>query len=407
MATNAAASTPRAVGLYLAGVQWLFALGWIVYAIYLPRLAQQAGLPGEWVPRLLLLDQIVFLVTDLAVGLWSDRAAAVHGRIARVVVAATAVSTAAFLLLPWVAQAGSPALLVAVTLVWAVTSSALRAPPLTLLGRYVARPAQPAMVALSALGLGLAQAASPYLGLQLKSADPRWPFLVSGLALAALTLGMVAAERSLARGAEPRRAAAPPPALGAAAITFAAACLTGAAGFQFHVFLASAPLYLRHAAPAELPFLLPVFWVGFNVALWPASGLVRRIGPPTAMAVGAALSAFGVAGAAAAPGLAAAVTAQAVAGLGWAVLLCGAFAAALHLGATGREGLLSGLLQSALAGAAAVRLLVVVWLAPGAAAVTAWAGLPAAAFAAAALMLAVRARAAHTPEAAPRSTCRR
>ncbi|MFO1296870.1 MAG: hypothetical protein U1F25_10580 [Rubrivivax sp.] len=37
-----------------------------------------------------------------------------------------------------------------------MTSSALRAPPLTLLGRYVAKPLQPALVAFTALGLGLA-----------------------------------------------------------------------------------------------------------------------------------------------------------------------------------------------------------------------------------------------------------
>ena len=33
---------PR-VGLYLAVVQFFFAIGWVVYAAYLPQLAQQAG----------------------------------------------------------------------------------------------------------------------------------------------------------------------------------------------------------------------------------------------------------------------------------------------------------------------------------------------------------------------------
>ena len=155
-------TVPRGVGWYLAAVQLLFALGWITYAIYLPELAQQAGLERRWVPWILALDQLIFIVTDLVVGVWSDKAAAVQGRIAKVVLAATLVSTLAFLLLPWLAPQGSPALFLAVTMLWAVTSSALRAPPLTLLGRYVAKPNQPTMIALLALGLGLANAAAPY-----------------------------------------------------------------------------------------------------------------------------------------------------------------------------------------------------------------------------------------------------
>ena len=49
------AKAPTAVGLYLAGVQFLFAVGWIVYVIYLPALAEQAGLPKSAVPWLLLM----------------------------------------------------------------------------------------------------------------------------------------------------------------------------------------------------------------------------------------------------------------------------------------------------------------------------------------------------------------
>jgi hypothetical protein len=56
--------------------------------------------------------------------------------------------------------------------VWVVTTSALRAPPMTLLGRYVAKPAQPMMVAVTGFGLGLANAVAPYVGLQLKGLSP-------------------------------------------------------------------------------------------------------------------------------------------------------------------------------------------------------------------------------------------
>ncbi len=389
-----AVAVPRGVGLYMAAVQTLFALGWITYALYLPELAQQAGLDRRWVPWILALDQLVFVVTDLAVGVWSDKAAAVQGRIAKVVLATTLVSSAAFLLLPWVAPQGSGGLFLAVTLLWAVTSSVLRAPPLTLLGRYVARPAQPAMVALLALGLGLANAVSPYLGLALKGIDPRWPFLVSALSLAAVTLGMVAAEKALARQRALAGAAAAPvsPAPGSlppAGGLFLAAVLLVAASFQVHVFLASGPLYRAAGGAEQIAHLMPVFWVGFNVALWPASRWVRRTGAPLALAQGAVLGAVAVAAAHAAPGLGLPwlVAAQLVAGAAWAVMLCSAFIGALGFGHTGREGFYNGSLQSLLAVAALSRLMVVVWVAPTPAQLVGWAGLPALTFAAAALIV--------------------
>lgn len=101
-----AARPPRSIALYLAVVQFFLVLGWVVYAAYLPQLAQRAGIALKWVPWLLLADQLVFLITDLWVGLASDRAARVVGRIGRAVLAATLLSTAAFVLLPWVAPQG-------------------------------------------------------------------------------------------------------------------------------------------------------------------------------------------------------------------------------------------------------------------------------------------------------------
>lgn len=383
----------RGVGLYLAVVQLLFALGWIVYAIYLPELAQQVGLARKWVPWILAADQLIFIVTDLVVGVWSDRAARVQGRIGKTVLAATLVSSLAFLLLPWLAPGGSAALFVAVTALWAVTSSALRAPPLTLLGRYVAKPAQPALVAFTALGLGLANAVQPYLGLVLKGVDPRWPFLLSALVLAAVTLGMVAAERALARAqpgerrGEPAAASPARPRLTPAAGLFLAAVLIAAASFQVHVFLASAPLYRAAGGSPWIAHLMPVFWVGFNLALWPASRWVRGSGAPLVLAQGAVLGAVAVAAAHLAPNLAALVLAQLVAGTAWAAMLCSAFIGALRFGSSGREGLFNGSAQSLLALAALSRLLVVVLLAPTPAQLVSWAGAPALAFALAALLM--------------------
>lgn len=389
----------RGVGLYLAVVQLLFALGWIVYAIYLPELAQQVGLERKWVPWILAADQLVFIVTDLAVGVWSDKAARVLGRIGKAVLAATLVSSLAFLVLPWLAPSGWPLLFAVVTALWAVTSSALRAPPLTLLGRYVARPLQPALVAFTALGLGLANAVQPYVGLALKGVDPRGPFLLSALVLAAVTLGMVAAEHALARGrgeggaagtapaAAAPAASSTPPALTPAAGLFLAAVVIAAASFQVHVFLASAPLYRAAGGGEWIAHLMPAFWVGFNLALWPASRWVRMNGAPLVLAQGAVLGAVAVAAAHLAPNLATLVVAQLVAGTAWAAMLCSAFVGALRFGSSGREGFFNGSLQSLLAVAALSRLLVVVLLAPTPAQLVNWAGAPALTFALAGLLV--------------------
>lgn len=383
MATPA---VPRRIGLFLAVVQFFLAIGWVVYAAYLPQLAKAAGLEAKWVPWLLMADQLVFIVTDLAVGLASDRAARVVGRIGHWVVGATMLSCTAFLLLPWVARQGVPALLVGVTFVWAVTSSALRAPPMTLLGRYVSKPQQPFMLALTSLGLGLASAAAPYLALQLKGVDPALPFLLSALGLAAVTLGMVAAERALASaGTAPTPLpTARVPRVHLLVFLLAAAC--GAAAFQWHGFVASAPLALRHATAADLPWLLPVFWVGFNLALWPAGWLAQREGPWRAMALGAVMAAGGNAAAAWAPDLPLLMASQALAGAGWALLLCSAFGAALALGHGGRAGLVSGALNAVLALAALTRIAVVSQLAPPGPLVVHLAWLAAAGFLACALL---------------------
>jgi hypothetical protein len=376
---------PRAVGVYLAAVQFFFALGWILYVIYLPRLAQQAGLDASWVPWLLITDQVVFIATDLAVGMASDRAARVLGRIGHAVLAASVLSALAFLLLPWVAPTGSPLLFGAVTLVWVVTTSALRAPPLTLLGRYVAKPSQPALIAMSSFGLGVASALAPYLGLHLREVSPTLPFAISALGLAAVALGMVWAERALAVQQQSATASTvsntTPAQAGAASMAprlqvlgFLAACIVAAVATQWHQSISSSALALRYAQADDLPWLLPVFWVGFNICLWPASRMTRRLGAPSTMAFGAELAMLGTAGAAFAPTLELLMAAQLASGAGWAMLLCAAFSGALVFGHTGREGVMSGALSASLALAALMRISFVTVhpLAPGQALDVAW-----------------------------------
>ena len=132
--------TPTYIGLYFAALQLFFTLCWTVYASYLPALAKSAGIPPSAVIFILMLDQAVFMVADFATGVWADRVSKVLGRIGTWAAAITLVSCAAFLLLPFIAP-GSAAAFLAVTILWTVTSSALRAPPLMLIGKYAAKPA--------------------------------------------------------------------------------------------------------------------------------------------------------------------------------------------------------------------------------------------------------------------------
>jgi hypothetical protein len=169
---------------------------------------------------------------------------------------------------------------------------------------------------------------------------------------------------------------------------FLVAAALGAAAFQWHGFVASAPLALRFAPAADLPWLLPVFWVGFNLALWPAGKLAKSQGPWRAMALGALLAAGGNAAAAFAGELTLLLAAQALTGAGWALLLCSAFCGALALGQVGgpRAGLFSGALNSVLALATLTRIAVVSQVAPPGPVVISLAWLAAAGFAACALI---------------------
>ena len=74
--------TPQAAGLYLAALELVFALGWTVYVIYLPRLAASVGIAAGAVIYILMLDQAIFTVTDFAMGVAADKVSRLVGRLA-------------------------------------------------------------------------------------------------------------------------------------------------------------------------------------------------------------------------------------------------------------------------------------------------------------------------------------
>jgi hypothetical protein len=357
---------PHRAGVYMAILQFVFTLGWTTYAIYLPQLVTAVGLPRSAVLWILMLDQAVFTATDFAMGVAADKVARVVGRLGTMVAAIAVVSGAAFIALPMIARGGEglAAVFLIMTIVWTVTSSALRAPPLMLLGKYAARPAIPYLASLTLVGYGIAGALAPYLATALRELDPRFPFIIASLAVTATALALSRVERSLAASAaEADAIPSPEPVRNqrtlASVALFGGALLLLALGFQIHTAVNSSPLYLRFATPRDLDLLMPIFWVGFNVAMFPVSLLTKRMGGFRVMGGGALVGAAALMMAELAGNLGFLAVAQLIAGAAWGALLMSAFAAAIALGSTGAEGRVLGLLFSTLALATLARFAVV------------------------------------------------
>jgi len=107
----------------------------------------------------------------------------------------------------------------------------------------------------------------------------------------AATGGIAWAERALAGNAAPAQVSVKKPPL----LLFLAGIALAGIGFQIHFALNSAGYFLRFAKPADLEHLMPIFWIGFNVLVLPASLVtkrVRRRGRQSRGAFAGALAAF-------------------------------------------------------------------------------------------------------------------
>ena len=68
--------------LYLAIVQFVFVSTWTIYIVFLPELLQRAGLDTAWLPRIVIADQVLMAIFDLAFGVAAARGLQRYGRIA-------------------------------------------------------------------------------------------------------------------------------------------------------------------------------------------------------------------------------------------------------------------------------------------------------------------------------------
>jgi hypothetical protein len=263
-------------------------------------------------------------------------------------------SCAAFLALPFVAPTAGATVFLVLTAFWSATSSALRAPPMALVSRHVPESKQPWIAGMYLLGIGVASGLAPFAALVLKGVDPRVPFAMASIALGAFALLLAQAER----GYEAKKPAPADPGKAPARMrvfALASAVVLLAFGFQVHFSINTAPAWLRVASADSLPWLMPIFWLGFNLAIIPATFLPRRHGAMNVMCLGAIVGAIALAVVPVAPNLKVVTVCQLFAGAAWAVALNSAFTVALESGRIGKEGMVTGVLFSILAVAALAR----------------------------------------------------
>lgn len=346
--------------LIFCSVQFLLALTWTLYLAFLPQLAAQAGIAKEHAAWILLMDQVIFVAMDSALGIAADRVANTMRHLAGWILAMTVASCAAFVLLP---HATSPGILLGLTAVWAATSSALRAPPMVIISRRMKTSATSFFVACSFLGLGIAAALAPAFTVWLRGISPTLPFAVAsaGLVVAVAALGwaetMPAAH---ADKADEARLAPRPGGRVRMVWLFFAAVWSLALGFQIHTTVNSAPVYLKFMPAAGLVRAMPAFWLGFALCvLLPGTAVFKRLPAYVLLLAATALGALALFGFASAASLAGVLAAQCVAGGLWGVILGTAANAAIDAGHVGREGFFTGLVFALSALAAFTRIAIV------------------------------------------------
>jgi MFS family permease len=387
------------VALWVLVVQCLLALSWTMYVLFLPALLVSAGVARTWFAAVLVADQAIFAVTDWYAGLYADRVAHLWTRLGRIITATALVSSAALLAMPWVADCGNAPLLLGIIAVWAVTSSALRAPVFALLGRVREEGHSPersraGALSIALVGIGLAGALGPYVTLWLKGVEPHLPMGISALVLAIAALWALRAERVLpvveqvaGKPTSEEHAAsrlARRRAWALAIVTFVATF-----GTQMMTGVVVKPLVARFVGGSEILWGA-CFWSGFTLALFISKRAASQHRPQSfamlALAGGAAAFLIGTTGG----NLVVLGAALVLAGAAWSVFTTIVFALAVSLSggraSTRGAGTAAGMLFSAIAACTLVRL---VFVASGAAAhpLTLW--IPEATWLVAVLLLAV------------------
>lgn len=345
------ASAPAGFRAWVLVVQCLIVVGWAMYVLYLPGLLRRAGLDPKIAILVLVLDQAIFAACDWIAGRYADAVASRARRIGPILTAVALASSAFMLAMPWVAAAGSGALLLATIVAWSVTSSALRAPVFALLGRVSGIESKSGTVGWALVSLSVAGALTPVLTSALAKLDPALPLGIGAIALALAALFASRIESML----PPARGTGDDAVSASATRGLALVVLFAAIGTQVHTAILSRPAFLRLAGETAERWLAS-FWIAFALAL-PVAVLIARGRSPLARASIALLAgAFALAIVPRAGSLATLVAAQVAGGIAWAIATTVVVSAAIALGGAARAGTAAGLVFAALAVAAVVRL---------------------------------------------------
>ncbi len=353
--------------LVFGGLQTVLGLTWAVYAVFLPAVVTAAGLPRSVVPWVLVLDQLIFALSDPIAGLMSDRAAARARRIGPAVAWLSTGSAVAFALLPHTAWGASPALLATLLLVWAVGTAALRAPLAALLGRHLPGD-DTARGAWVASGLALTGVVGGYLIPAIRDVSPLTAFGVVAAGSAAVAWLAVPAERWLGVGPHAAAAGAAAKAsressagepgqtgpwlTGPVVLVLVVAVLM-ALGMQLHTSVTAPALLGKLPGPPRAP----LFWAGACLAAGVLACLPGRAG---ARGLAPAAGAIGVLAMALFLGVDdpwVSTLTHLLSGLAWGCVLTALFARLFELGRPARRlGAWVGALFAVLALATAARL---------------------------------------------------
>lgn len=114
-----------------------------------------------------------------------------------------------------------------------------------------------------------------YLGMILKGTDPRLPFAISALTL---LVAVVVLQRVTGTQAPEPRADEPQPIAFPAYLPLLLVLALASGGFQLHAFVNSAPRATADAPKGNLPWLMPLLWLGFFAALVGVAMLIKRFG---------------------------------------------------------------------------------------------------------------------------------
>jgi MFS family permease len=114
-------------------------------------------------------------------------------------------------------------------------------------------------------------------------------------------------------------------------------------GFQIHAFLNSKPLYLNFVPKEQLVWVLPLFWIGFKLLVFPGAAAARRYGSAKILTLGALIGASSLLWVSQADSLETLIAAQMLAGGAWGIVFMAGISTSLGLGTSGREGLILGL----------------------------------------------------------------